>query len=237
MGDAACRLWACALLHGIFFAKLPNGVGIGASVGVGGYGLAEGCGLMGVSGLVCALGSAGEAGEAVDLAALVEAYARVLYRVAYSVLRSEAEAEDAVQDAFVRVLQHRQALPAVRDMRVWLVRVVWNVAMDRRRRVKRARVTQMDAGFAERLVAGSVAADEALGAAREVELVLREMERLPKAERQVLLLSAVEELGTGEIALVMERSEAAVRGLLFRARERLRERLGTRLESRWDGRV
>jgi RNA polymerase sigma-70 factor (ECF subfamily) len=53
----------------------------------------------------------------------------------------------------------------------------------------------------------------------------------------VLLLSAVEELGTGEIALVMERSEAAVRGLLFRARERLRERLGTRLESRWDGRV
>jgi len=55
--------------------------------------------------------------------------------------------------------------------------------------------------------------------------VLREMERLPKAERHVLLLSAIEELGTAEIADILERSESAARALLFRARTRLRERL------------
>jgi RNA polymerase sigma-70 factor (ECF subfamily) len=57
--------------------------------------------------------------------------------------------------------------------------------------------------------------------------VLREMERLPKGEREALLLSAVDELGTAEMALVLGRSESAVRALLFRARTRLRERLET----------
>jgi RNA polymerase sigma-70 factor (ECF subfamily) len=55
--------------------------------------------------------------------------------------------------------------------------------------------------------------------------VLRELERLPKAERHVLLLSVNEELGTAEMAGVLGRSESAVRALLFRARTRLRERL------------
>jgi len=55
--------------------------------------------------------------------------------------------------------------------------------------------------------------------------VLRELEKLPRTERQVLLLSTVEELETPEVAKVLGRSESAVRALLFRARTRLRERL------------
>src|ERR1700737_556157 len=75
-----------------------------------------------------------EASAEVDLAALVAAYSGVLYRVAYSVLRSEAEAEDAVQDCFLRVVQHQSQLGAVRETRTWLIRIVWNLALDRRRR-------------------------------------------------------------------------------------------------------
>ncbi len=67
--------------------------------------------------------------------------------------------------------------------------------------------------------------DKAMDEAERMKLVLREMERLPKGERHVLLLSAVEELGTAEMAAVLGRSESAVRALLFRARTRLRERL------------
>jgi RNA polymerase sigma-70 factor, ECF subfamily len=164
----------------------------------------------------------------VDLSALVGTYSGVLFRVAHSVLRSGAEAEDVVQDVFVRVLEHRRSLSAVRDMRVWLVRIAWNLAVDRRRRV---RPEQLDARFAESLAAGNVPADRAVGEARRMKAVLSEMERLPKAERNVLLLAAVEELGTAEMAQVLGRSESAVRALLFRARTRLRERLeegGTR---------
>ena len=54
------------------------------------------------------------------IAELVSQYAGALYRVAYSVLRNPADAEDAVQEAFLRVLRHRATLDEVRDRRVWL---------------------------------------------------------------------------------------------------------------------
>ncbi len=175
-----------------------------------------------VEGCSLALSSMEGARSEIDLAALVETYSSLLFRVAHSVLRSRAEAEDVVQDVFVRVLEHRPLLTAVRDMRVWLVRVAWNLAIDRRRRI---RPEQFDEGFAESLVARNLPADEALNEAQRLRSVLRELERLPKAERNVLLLSVVEELGTAEMAEVLGRSESAVRALLFRARTRLRERL------------
>ena len=158
----------------------------------------------------------------VDLATLVETHSSLLFRVVHSVVRSRSEAEDVVQDVFVRVLEHRRSLADVREMRVWLIRIAWNLALDRRRRV---RPEQFDEGFAEGLVARDLPIDEALNEARWIKAVLREMERLPKAERNVLLLSATDELGTAEMAKVLGRSESAVRALLFRARTRLRERL------------
>jgi len=174
----------------------------------------EGCGL--------ALSAAQTAGSEIDLAALVETYSALLFRVSHSVLRNKAEAEDVVQDAFVRVIEHRLSLPAVRDMRVWLVRIAWNLALDRRRRI---RPEQMDELFAESLVGNHLPADVALNEAQRMKAVFREIERLPKAERQVLLLSALEELETVEMAQIMGKSESGVRALLFRARTRLRTRL------------
>ena len=169
-----------------------------------------------------ALSSMEIAQSEVDLAALVETYSALLFRIVHSVLRSRTEAEDVVQDVFVRVVERRRLLGEVRDMRVWLIRIAWNLALDRRRRI---RPDQMDATFAESLVARSTAADQALEETQRMTSVLRELERLPKAERHVLLLSAIEELGTAEMAQVLGRSESAVRALLFRARTRLRERL------------
>src|SRR3984957_17157584 len=175
-----------------------------------------------IEGCSLALSSIESGRSGIDLAALVETYSSLLFRVAHSVLRSRAEAEDVVQDVFVRVLEHRRSLATVREMRVWLVRIAWNLALDRRRRI---RPEQFDEGFAESLVARNLPVDEALNEARRMKSVLREMERLPKGERHVLLLSAIEELGTAEMAEGLGRSESAVRALLFRARTRLLERL------------
>lgn len=175
-----------------------------------------------IEGCSLALSSMEGARSEIDLAALVETYSALLFRVAHSVLRSRTEAEDAVQDVFVRVLEHRSSLPAVRDMRVWLIRITWNLALDRRRRI---RPEQMDESFAEGLVARSVPVDEAMDEAQQMKAVLHEIERLPKDERHALLLSAIEELGTVEMAEILGRSESGVRALLFRARTRLRERL------------
>ncbi len=157
-----------------------------------------------------------------EVAALVETYSTLLFRVAHSILRNPTEAEDAVQDTFLRVMQHKRALPEIRDLRVWLVRIAWNLALDRRRRI---RPDQLDDTSALALTAHHTPADTALDDARELARVFREIDRLPRAERQVLLLSAIDELDTRELAQLLNKSESAIRALIFRARSRLRQRL------------
>ncbi|MGI4979981.1 MAG: RNA polymerase sigma factor [Janthinobacterium lividum] len=159
---------------------------------------------------------------AVDIESLVLTYSTLLFRVAHAMLRNPSEAEDAVQEAFLRVLAHQEKLPDVQNIRVWLVRIVWRLALDRARKI---RPGQMDDAFARTLVAQHLPADEALAESRELQRVLLEMERLPAAEKHVLLLCAMEEMKTVEIAAVLGKSESAVRALLFRARTRLRDRL------------
>lgn len=156
-----------------------------------------------------------------DVPALVAEFSPLLFRVAHSVVHSRTEAEDVVQDTFVRVLQHGR-LADVLDMRVWLVRIAWNLALDRRRR---KRPDQMDELFAQSLVARNLPADQALAETRRTQTVLAQIDRLPRGEREVLLLSAMEELTTAAMAQVLGRSESATRALLFRARTRLKQRL------------
>ncbi|HWB32613.1 MAG TPA: sigma-70 family RNA polymerase sigma factor [Acidobacteriaceae bacterium] len=158
-----------------------------------------------------------------DLPALVGEHSALLYRVALSVVRNPAEAEDIVQDAFLRVLQRRQELAAIVEVRAWLVRIVWNLALDRRRRI---RPEQMDEAFAAALLSSTMPADEVLSESRRMAQVLAAIEHLPTKERQALLLSAMDELSTAEIAAVLGKSESGIRSLLFRARVHLRERLG-----------
>lgn len=162
------------------------------------------------------------AGTQVSVEHLVHTYSRLLFRVAHAVLRNAAEAEDTVQDAFLRVLTHQQKLPDVENMRVWLVRIVWRLALDRAARITPG---QMDDIALQQLVSRHLPADEALQQSHQVHTVLREMDRLPARERHALLLQAMEEMKPAEIALVLGKSESAVRALVFRARERLRQRL------------
>ena len=178
-------------------------------------------------GWTVALVSTHFAASETDLTALVDAHAALLFRVAHSILRNPAEAEDVVQDTFLRVLQHttkahKLDLPPIRDLRVWLVRITWNLAIDRRRRI---RPDQLDDQFAAALVAHTAPADQALSDARHIAAVLREIDRLPKSERHALLLSAIDDLSIAEISTLLHRTESAVRALLFRARTRLRQRL------------
>jgi RNA polymerase sigma-70 factor (ECF subfamily) len=156
--------------------------------------------------------------EDAALAALVDQYAGALYRVAFSVLRNQADAEDAVQEAFVRVLRHRDTLGEVRDHRVWLIRIVWNIVLDRKRRAKTRPETDDVADLARVLPMKGLSAEEHAAAAQHHAHVLACVDQLPAKERQVMMLSAFEELSSVEIAAVLEISESSVRSRLFRAR-------------------
>ena len=156
--------------------------------------------------------------EEAALAGLVSQYTGTLYRVAYSVLRNASDAEDAVQEAFVRVLRHRDSLHEVRGQRVWLIRIVWNVVLDRKRRMKTRPETDDVTELARVLPAEGLSAEERVAAAQHHARVLACVERLPAKERQVLMLSAFEELSSVEIASVIGITESSARSRLFRAR-------------------
>src|ERR1700760_4499117 len=94
------------------------------------------------------------------ITALVTEYSTTLYRVAYSITRNTAEAEDAVQETFLRVLRHREKLGEIRDHRVWLVRITWNVVLDRKRRVKTRPETEDVADLVRSLPAKSITAEK-----------------------------------------------------------------------------
>jgi RNA polymerase sigma-70 factor (ECF subfamily) len=156
--------------------------------------------------------------EDAALAALVDQYAGALYRVAFSVLRNAADAEDAVQEAFLRVLRHRDTLEEVRDHRVWLIRIVWNIVLDRKRRAKTRPETDDVDELARVLPSAGLTAEQLAAAAQHHAHVLSHVDQLPAKERQVLMLSAFEELSSVEIASVLGITESSVRSRLFRAR-------------------
>ncbi len=139
--------------------------------------------------------------------------------MAFSVLRNAADAEDSVQEAFLRVLRHRDSLNEIRDHRVWLVRIVWNIVLDRKRRAKTRPETDDVSELARVLPAAGLSAEEVAAAAQHHTRVLRLLEKLPVKEREVLVLSAFEELSSVEIAAVLGVTESSVRSRLFRARK------------------
>ena len=162
------------------------------------------------------------------LAALVDQYASTLYRVAFSVLRNPSDAEDAVQEAFLRVLRHRETLDEIRDHRVWLIRIVWNIVLDRKRRAKTRPETDDVSELARVLPADGLSAEQRAAAAQHHAHVLACVERLPAREREVMMLSAFEELSSVEIASVLGVTESSVRSRLFRARNLMAELLNHR---------
>jgi RNA polymerase sigma-70 factor, ECF subfamily len=159
------------------------------------------------------------------ITALVTEYSATLYRVAYSVMRNAAEAEDAVQEAFVRVLKHRDKLDTILDHRVWLIRITWNIVLDRKRRSKTRPENDDISDHARTLPARDRRADDCLISSQEHGRIVSLIDRLPHKEREALLLSAIEELSTVQIAAVLGTTESSIRSRIFRARRQLSELL------------
>ena len=123
-----------------------------------------------------------------------------------------------MQETFLRVLRHRDTLDEVRDHRVWLIRIVWNIVLDRKRRAKTRPETDDISDLARVLPANGLSAEQRASAAQHHAQVLQCVDKLPVKEREVLVLSAFEELSSVEIAAVLGITESSVRSRLFRAR-------------------
>ena len=148
---------------------------------------------------------------------LVERHSRLMFRVAYSVLRNAHDAEDAVQEAFLK-LYRGDAWLRMEEEKGFLARTVWRVALDRVPRREEMDVTEME-------LAARGDSPEMLALDGDERGQLRRlMEGLPEELRQVLLLSAVEEMTSREVGIAMGIPEGTVRTRLMRARAELKKR-------------
>lgn len=157
------------------------------------------------------------------LESAVREHSRLVYRIAYSVLRHPADAEDATQETFLRVLRHGKKLAQVLDRKAWLAQIAWRVAVERRRQavLSAARTKEAD----DSLPSQDAGADRLLLERERSAILDRLVEALPDPLRYCLVLSTIEEISPQQVASVLGITEAGVRSRTFRARQILREKL------------
>ena len=179
------------------------------------------------------------AGDQAAFALLMRKYNRVLFRTARAILRDDAEAEDALQEGYLAAYR---AMPSFRgDARLstWLVRIVANQALARRRKlVRSAEVISLEGpasgeaeGYAESGSSDPGTPERATLRGETRRLIETSIDALPEAFRAVFILRAVEEMSVEEVAASLEIPEATVRSRHFRARGMLREALSRQIDT------
>lgn len=158
---------------------------------------------------------------------LVKEHARLAYRIAYAVLRSHQDSEDAVQETFVRVLRYGGRLASVENPKTWLARIAWRVAIDKRKRQRRRNeiTIERDDMRMPEIASEEISADRAMESAGVSAMLEGLIAGLPAKLREPLILSTIEEMTAREVAAVLGINDAAVRSRVFRARQILREKL------------
>jgi RNA polymerase sigma-70 factor, ECF subfamily len=171
---------------------------------------------------------------------LMRRYNQILYRTARSILKDDAEAEDAVQESYMLAYRAIGAFRGDAKLSTWLIRIVVNEAIARaRKRSRRAEVIQLSSGESEPDTDASEEymneatpeqPDHAAVRAQTRRLLEGSIDALPDAFRTVFVLRALEELTVEETAATLGIPAATVRTRFFRAKGLLREALAREID-------
>ena len=153
---------------------------------------------------------------------MVARQSRFMFKVALGLLRNKQDAEDAVQEAFLK-LYRGEAWLRMENEKGFLARTVWRVALDH---LPRAAERTTDVVGMQLVATGEAGASPEQNAVDEDEraMLRRLIDGLPEELRQPLVLSSVEEMTSREVAEVMGIPEGTVRTRVMRARNELRRR-------------
>jgi RNA polymerase sigma-70 factor, ECF subfamily len=182
----------------------------------------------------------GKAASVETVEAMAAQHMVMVFRIAWSILRNHHDAEDAVQETFLKVLKFRDRLDEIENPKTWLARIAWTTALDRRSRKRvipgmRANQEVADEELLARLPDATLPLEQRLAAQEMQQLLERLIAGLPDDLRQPLELSTVQELNSTEIAEVMKIPAQSVRTRLMRARQLLKVKLEAVLEVKKHG--
>ncbi len=156
-----------------------------------------------------------------DSSGAFEALRGRLFGLAYRMLSSRADAEDIVQEVYLR--WHEADRDGIENPEAWLVTAATRLSIDRLRRLKTERDAYVGPWLPEPIVSSEPPPGHALELSEDLSMAfLTLLERLGPDERAAFLLHDVFDVGYGEIAAVLDRSESACRQVVHRARERVR---------------
>ncbi len=179
-----------------------------------------------------ALVAEAKAGSYESFEELVNRYESKIYRLGLNITGNPQDAEDVLQEAFLKAFQHLPEFRADSRFYTWLVRIAVNEALMKLRKRRSDKSVQIqDEVNEEGEVLPREFADwkpnpEQIYAQAEIETILRDAaQTLPPPYRTVFLLRDVEDLSTAETAAVLGLTEGTVKARLFRARLMLREEL------------
>jgi RNA polymerase sigma-70 factor (ECF subfamily) len=167
-------------------------------------------------------------GEDAEFTALVQRQSRFVFRVAYAVLLNSHDAEDAVQETFLK-LYRNGGWRDVSNERAFLARVAWRIAVDGRPRASLEIAAGFDPGADDAAVEAPSTRpgpEQELMLANEHAVIHSMIDALPEDLRVPLVLSASDELNSREIGRILGVPEGTVRTRLQRARQLLRQKLG-----------
>ena len=178
------------------------------------------------------------AGDGAAFEVLIRRHNQLLFRTARSILPGDAEAEDAVQEGWLRAWRALPGFRAESRLSTWLVQIVRNEALGRLRRTS-AQVIPLEAAMLSQDPKTQAALTEEPARGPEQERLRTQMRRLmearidllPEAYRTVFMLRAVEKMSVEDVALALEIPEATVRSRFFRARSLLREGLAQEMDN------
>lgn len=182
------------------------------------------------------LAASGQAQQSIaEIRDVMNRYNRRLYRVAWSILRDEASAEDAVQESYLQYFRHRSSFRQESDLGTWLTRIAINQALMQRRRQRPAIALDAAEPTAEILLHPALVTSddpEKLAARRELRLLIETaIAELAEPFRLVFILREVEGLSGEEAAAVLGITPETVRTRLHRAKQRLRTLLDREIAS------
>ena len=187
---------------------------------------------------------AAKAGDIGAFEQLVKLYDRNVFRIAQHITQNREDAEDVVQDAFLKAYENLAKFQEQSKFYTWLVRIAVNEALMRLRRRRPERMVSLDEEVKTeedsmpREVADWSPNPEQLYSQSELRDILsRTIQGLPPSFRTVFVLRDVEDLSTEETAEALELSIPAVKSRLLRARLQLRERLNKYFKKRKSGDV
>ena len=153
---------------------------------------------------------------------IVEAHRLAVYRVAWRILRSHEDADEAAQVMFVKAWRAIDRFRGDAALRTWLVRIALNVA--RSMRSTRRAAVPLDA--LGPVTDEGESSDESLRRDEDRRELRRAVDGLPPRQREVVVLKVLSEMTYREVATVMQLSEGAVKAHLHQAVSNLRRRLG-----------